>query len=170
MEVEVIDEGSEPRSLVSQKPSRDDGFTPIRRKEKKPRRKKKLVNVQQSDRAGSRPKERRNDAIRIKAKDETTYAEILSRMRASVKPETTETEVVSLRRSKQNDVLVILKKGAKTEQFSQQLKEALLDKADVTALDYDLKVQVDIRDIQEETAGGQIKRVRAISAVVTTIK
>ena len=82
MEVEVI-EGPESKSpsLQTQGTKHDEGFTLVRRKEKKPRRKKNPVNVEHPKRVAVRPRERRNDAIRIKAKDETTYAEILSQMR-----------------------------------------------------------------------------------------
>lgn len=152
-DMEVVE--SEMDSTALQKDGNVDkeGFTLVRRKEKKPKRKKQTVN---SLPPKTERKERRNDAIRIKAKDETTYAEILSQMKEKVNPETTETEVIALRRSKQNDVLVILKKGTNTERFSQQLKEALSEKADVTALDYDPKVQVDIRDIQEDSTENEI--------------
>ena len=94
--------------------------------------------------------QRRNDAILVKAKDNSTYADILKKMKESVDPSATDTKVVKLRRTRTNDILVLVSKGSKTESFSEAIKNAVKDEADVVALDYDPVTFVDVRDIEED--------------------
>lgn len=94
--------------------------------------------------------QRRNDAILVKAKDDSTYADILKKMKESVDPASTDTKVVKLRRTRTNDLLVLVSKGSKTESFSEAIKNAVKDEADVVALDYDPETYVDVRDIEED--------------------
>ena len=91
---------------------------------------------------------RRNDAILVKAKDDSSYADILKKMKESVDPASTDTKVVKLRRTRTNDLLV--SKRSKTESFSEAIKNAVKDEADVVALDYDPETYVDVRDIEED--------------------
>ena len=51
------------------------------------------------------------DAIRVSAKDGESYAEILKAMKGKVDPQNSGAEVLSIRRTRKEEILLVLKKG-----------------------------------------------------------
>lgn len=139
---------------VEEEQGEDTDFQTVTRK--KPRRKVDRPKKAKRDKQKKSQKTRRNDAILIKAKDQSTYADIIKEMKRSVDPKQMDTNVVGLRRSRKNDILIVVAKGSKTENFSAAIQNALKEKAEVTALDYDPVTYVDIRDIEEDTTQEEV--------------
>ena len=54
---------------------------------------------------------RSGDAIKVSAKDGQSYADILKEMKAKVDPRKAGLEVLSIRRTRKEEVLLVLKKG-----------------------------------------------------------
>ena len=89
-----------------------------RRKKKKKEKKKKEVPVpsaQEPKTKGKLPRRspaaRSGDAIRVSAKDGESYADILKIMKAKVNPQNAGEEVLSIRRTRREEILLVLKKG-----------------------------------------------------------
>ena len=57
------------------------------------------------------PAARSGDAIRVSAKDGESYAEILKAMKGKVDPQNSGAEVLSIRRTRKEEILLVLKKG-----------------------------------------------------------
>ena len=158
MEVETIERSvSECPTSQTQSKNNEEEFTLVRKKRKRPIRKKKPENAEQSakERVRRRGKKRQqtdriNDAIRVRTTGDSTYAQVLKEMKSKVDPATIETQVARIRRARNNDLLIIVKKGSTTESFSQKIRDVLQNKAEVLALDYDPETDVDIRDIEED--------------------
>ena len=53
------------------------------------------------------------DAIKVSAKDGQSYADILKEMKAKVDPRKAGLEVLSIRRTRKEEVLLVLKKGGR---------------------------------------------------------
>ena len=68
-----------------------------------PKEKGKLPRRSQATRSG--------DAIRVSAKDSESYAEILKAMKAKVDPQNSGAEVLSIRRTRREEILLVLKRG-----------------------------------------------------------
>ena len=54
------------------------------------------------------PAARSGDAIRVSAKDDKSYAEILKEMKAKVNPQNSGSEVLSIRRTRKEEILLVL--------------------------------------------------------------
>ena len=57
------------------------------------------------------PAARSGDAIRLSANDGESYAAILKAMKAKVDPQNAGAEVLSIRRTRREEILLVLKKG-----------------------------------------------------------
>ena len=56
------------------------------------------------------PADRSGNAIRVSTKDGESYAEILKAMKAKVNPQNSGAEVLSIRRTRKEEILLVLKK------------------------------------------------------------
>ena len=87
-------------------------------KKRKKEKKEKMVPVpsaQDSKEKGKLPMRspaaRSGDAIRVSAKDGESYAEILKGIKAKMDPQNSGAEVLSIRRTKREEILLVLKRG-----------------------------------------------------------
>ena len=101
-----------------------------------------------------RPTARSSDAIRISAKDGQSYADILKDMKAQVNPTEAGLEVLSVRRTRKEEILLVLKKGGDIRAFKKALDQAVGARADVRTL-VTTKV-VEIRDVDETTTREEV--------------
>ncbi|XP_043464407.1 uncharacterized protein LOC122499895 [Leptopilina heterotoma] len=92
---------------------------------------------------------RNTEAIRIKVFNEDTYKDTFRQVKKSVDPSETGTEILSIRRSRKQEMLVILRRNQGVSSFSSKLAEALKDKADVCPIV--TKRSLEIRDLDETT-------------------
>ena len=63
------------------------------------------------------PTARSGDAIRVSAKDGESYAEILKTMKAKVNPQNSRAEILSIRRTRREEILLVLRKGGDVSAF-----------------------------------------------------
>ena len=70
----------------------------------------------------------------MSAKDGESYAEILKTMKAKVDPQNSGAEVLSIRRTRREEVLLVLKMGVDVSAFEKALDQAVGQKADVKSL------------------------------------
>ena len=75
------------------------------------------------------PAARSGDAIRVSAKDGETYADILKAMNAKVNPQNAGAEVLSIRRTRREEILLVLKKGYDVSTFEKALDQPVGEKA-----------------------------------------
>ena len=101
-----------------------------------------------------RPAVRFSDAIRISAKDGQPFADILKDMKAQVNPTESILEVLSVRRTRKEEILLVLKKGGDIPAFKKPLDQAVGASANVRTL-VTTKV-VEIRDIDETTTREEV--------------
>ena len=64
----------------------------------------------------------------MSAKDGESYAEILKAMKAKVNPQNSEAEVLSIRRTRREEILLVLKKGGDVSAFEKALDQAVRKK------------------------------------------
>ena len=64
------------------------------------------------------------DAVRVSAKDGESYAEILKAMKARVNPQDSGAEVLSIRRTRREEILLVLKKGGDVSAIEKALNRA----------------------------------------------
>ena len=93
------------------------------------------------------PAARSSDAVMVSAKDGETYAEILKAMKARVNLQDSGAEVLSIRRTRREEILLVLKKGGDVSAFEKALDRAVGDKADVKSLVS--KRTLEVRDLDE---------------------
>ena len=93
------------------------------------------------------PTARLGDAIRVSAKDGDSYAEILKAMKAKVNPKNSGAEVLSIRRTRREEILLVLKKGDDVSAFEKALDQAVGEKANVKSLVS--KRTLEVRDLDE---------------------
>ena len=93
------------------------------------------------------PAARSGDAIRVSAKDGEPYAEILKAMKARVNPQNLGAEVLSIRRTRKEEILFILKKGRDVSAFEKALDQAVGQRAEVKSLVS--KRSLEVRDLDE---------------------
>ena len=93
------------------------------------------------------PTARWGDAIRVSAKDGESYAEILKAMKAKVNPQNSGAEVLSIRRTRREEILLVLKKGGDVSAFEKALDQAVGEKANVKSLFS--KRTLEVRDLDE---------------------
>ena len=69
------------------------------------------------------PAARSSDAVRISAKDGESYVEILKAMKAKVNPQNSGAEVLSIRITRREEILLILRKGGDVSAFEKAVGE-----------------------------------------------
>ncbi|CAH2011548.1 unnamed protein product [Acanthoscelides obtectus] len=123
------------------------------RKVQKEKRKEKVASKEhKADKEGraapsNRTRKRRtSEAVKVTAVLRS-FADILKTMKAKVNPAETETELLSIRRTRDNDMLFVLKKGGKASEFAHALAEAVKEKAEVKSLT--LFKTLELRDLDE---------------------
>ena len=84
---------------------------------------------------------RLGDAIKLSAKDGQSYADILKEMKAKVDPRKAGLEVLCIRRTRKEEVLLVLKKGGDVSAFRKELDLAVGESAQISA--------IKIRDLDE---------------------
>ena len=126
----------------------------IKRKQKKKEKKKKEVpepSAQDPKVNGKMPKlfptARLGDDVRVSAKNGESYAEILKAMKAKVNPQSAGAEVLSIRRTRRDEILLVLRKGSDVSAFEKALNQAIGEKADVEYLVS--KRSLEVRDLDE---------------------
>ena len=120
------------------------------RKEKKRKRRKKKKRRKKGEKGGgpaqkaqgttATPKSKRStparsgDAIKVSAKDGQSYADILKETKAKVNPRKAGLEVLSIRRTRKEEVLLVIKKGVDVSDFRKELDLAVGERAQISAL------------------------------------
>ena len=74
------------------------------------------------------PAARSGDAIGVSAKDGESYAEILKAMTAKVNPLNAGAKVLSIRRTRREEILLVLKKGGHVSAFEKAEVKSLVSK------------------------------------------
>ena len=77
---------------------------------------------------------RSGDAIRVTAKDEESSAEILKAMKAKVNLQNSEADILSIRRTRREEILLVLRKGGDVLAFEKALDQVVAGKAEVESL------------------------------------
>ena len=102
-------------------------------KEQKEKKQRKAKDpVQKAQGTVTKPKLKRStparsgDAIKVSAKDDQFYTVILRELKAKVDPRRVELEVLSIRKTRKEEVLLILKKGGDGRNFGPGLDEVPL--------------------------------------------
>ena len=90
---------------------------------------------------------RSGDALKVSARDGQSYADILKEMKAKVDPRKVGLEVLSIRRTRKEEVLPVLKKGGDVSAFRKQLDQAVGERAEISALVSTRSIE--IRDLHE---------------------
>ena len=90
---------------------------------------------------------RSGDAIRVSEKDGQSYADILKEMKGKVDPRKAGVEVLSIRRTRKEEVLLVLKKEGDVSAFRKELDLAVGERVDISALVSTRSLE--IRDLDE---------------------
>ena len=93
------------------------------------------------------PAARSVDAIRVSAEDGESYAEILKAMKAKVNSPNSGAEVLSIRITRREKILLVLKKGGDVSAFEKVFDQVVGEKADVRSLVS--KRTLEVRDLDE---------------------
>ena len=109
--------------------------------------------MQKAQGTSAKPKFKRStparpgDAIKVSAKDGQSYADILREMKAKVDPRKAGLEVLFIRRTRKEEVLLVLKKGGEVSAFRKELDQAVGERAEISALVASRSLE--IRDLDE---------------------
>ena len=123
------------------------------KKEKKEKKKKEVPapSAQEPKAKGKLPRRsptvRSGDTIRVSAKDSESYAEFLKAMKAKVNPQNSEAEVLSIRRTRREEILLVLKKSGDVSAFEKALDQAVGEKTSEKSLVS--KRTLEVRDLDE---------------------
>ena len=90
---------------------------------------------------------RSGGAIKVSTKDGQSYADILKKMKAKVDFRKAGLEVLSIRRTRKEEVLLVLKKGGDISAFRKELDLAVGERAQISALVSTRSLE--IRDLDE---------------------
>lgn len=132
--------------------------TAVHRKIERRKEKKKAIEEEnrQKEKAEKKKKRRtRNEAIKVSAKQGHTYADILKKMKASVNPADCGTEVLSIRRTKNKELLVVLKKDSDAISLNKALVKAVGDEASINTLTPQMLLE--IKDIDEASTKEEVE-------------
>ena len=136
-------------------------------KEKK-EKKKKMVPMPTAQEPKAKGKTQRRspiarsgDAIKVSAKDGESYAEILKAMKAKVYPHNSGAEVLSIRRTRREEILLVLKGGGDVMAFKKALDQVVREKANVNSLVS--KRTLEVRDLDETVTREDIVAVLCIT-------
>ena len=83
----------------------------------------------------------------MSAKDGESYADILKAMKAKVNPQNAGAKVTSIRRTRREKILPVLKKGGDISTFEKALNQAVREKAEVKSLVS--KRNLEVSDLKE---------------------
>lgn len=108
-------------------------FKTVTNKKKENRKKKAAVEGQRAAKVKI-PTPQPTEAIRVSAKNDCSYVDILTAMEKEVDPSKLGARVVQVRRSLKKELLIIVKRGGETSKFATALSETLKDKAEVRTL------------------------------------
>ena len=100
------------------------------------------------------PASRSGDAIRVSAIDGESYADILKAMKAKVNPQNAGAEVLSIRRTRREEILLVLKKEGDVSIFEKALDQAVGEKAEVKSLVS--KRSLEVRDLDQTVTREEI--------------
>ena len=100
------------------------------------------------------PAARSGDAIRVSAKDGESYPEILKAMKAKLDPQNSVAEVLSVRRTRREEILLVLKRGGGISAFEKALDQAVGQKADVRS--FVSKKSLEVRDLDETVSREEV--------------
>ena len=117
---------------TSQPPNKEGDWQVVTKKRKKKRKRRK-----KGEKGGTtaRPKLKRSmparsgDAIKVSAKDRQSYADFLREMKAKVDPRKAGLEVLSIRRTRKEEVLLVLRKGGNVPAFHKELDRMVGERA-----------------------------------------
>ena len=103
-----------------------------KKKKKKKEKKKKEVPVSSAQEPKTKgkfprrsPATRPGDVVRVSAKDFESYADILKATKVKVNPQNAGSEVLSIRRTRREEILLVLKKGGDVSTFEKALDQAV---------------------------------------------
>ena len=137
-----------------QTPQKDGEWQLVEKKNKKKKKEKNVpVPLAQEPRVKGKLQRRSlatrsGDAVRVSAKDgESYYFEILKAMKARVNPQDSGAEVLSIRRTKKEEILLVLRKTGDVSAFEKALDQAVLEKAEIKSLVS--KRSLEVRDLDE---------------------
>ena len=94
------------------------------------------------------------DAIRVPAKVVESYAEILKVMKAKINPQNSGEEILSLRKTRRQDILLVIRKGGDVSAFEKAFDLAVGEKADVKFLVS--KRTLEVRDLDETVTRNEV--------------
>ena len=100
------------------------------------------------------PAARSGDAIRVSAKNGESYAEILKAMKARVNPQNSGAKVLYIRRTRKEDILLVLKKGGDVSVFENALDQAVGQRVDDESLVS--KRSLEVRDLDESVTREEV--------------
>ena len=100
------------------------------------------------------PAARSGDAIRVSARDGESYTDILKAMKAKVNPQNSGAEVLSVRRTRTEEILLVLRRGGDVSAFEKALEQAVGEKAEVKSLVS--KRSLEVRDLDETVTREEI--------------
>ena len=98
----------------------------------------------------------------MSAKDGESYAEILKEMNAKMNPQILGAEVLSIRRTRKEEILLVLKKGDDVLAFQKALDQAVGQRAEVKSLVS--KRSLEVRDLDET-----VTREEVVAALCITL-
>ena len=93
------------------------------------------------------PAARSSDVFRVSAKDGESYTEILKAMKTRVNPQDSGSEVLSIRRTRREKILLVLRKGGDVSAFEKALDQAVGEKAEIKSLVS--KRSLEVRELDE---------------------
>ena len=151
-----------------QTPQKDGEWQIVQKKTKK-RKEKKEVPVPSTQVLKAKGKLPRlcptagsSDAIRVSTMDGESYADILKAMKAKVNLQNLVAEVLSIRRTRREEILLVLKKGGDVSVFEKALDQAVGAKANVKSLVS--KRTFEVRDLDET-----VTREEVVAALCTAL-
>ena len=77
---------------------------------------------------------RSGDAIKVSARDGQSYADILKEMKAKIDSRRAGLEVLSIRRTRKEEVFLVLKKGGDVSAFHEELDRTVGEGVEISAL------------------------------------
>lgn len=130
-------------------PRRQDGFQVVHRKTKR-RKEKQVDKTKKRQDPGKKNPDRRfkkTEVIKITAKEGVSYADLLKQVKKDVNPSKTGNEVTSVRKTRNNELIIVVKKDEKVCILAEAVSKAVGDRAAVSTLKRMKKIT--IRDLDE---------------------
>lgn len=92
------------------------------------------------------------------AKAGVSYADMVRTLKEKVDPEKSGTTILNIRRTRTDDLLVVLKKNEKNKEFQDAMRGALGQDAEVRDLEFRDFIDVQIRDIEEDVTLEEVQK------------